>query len=118
MTDIAPKPLPLADVRVVEFTHMIMGPSCGMLLADLGAEVIKVEPLKGDNTRRMPGSGAGFFAVFNRNKQSLAVNMDDARGRRVSAELRGINRPDQQGRCPKPATPLSTEHPSTPPGCI
>ena len=87
MTDTAPKPLPLADVRVVEFTHMIMGPSCGMLLADLGAEVIKVEPLKGDNTRRMPGSGAGFFAVFNRNKQSLAVNMDDARGREIVMKL-------------------------------
>jgi crotonobetainyl-CoA:carnitine CoA-transferase CaiB-like acyl-CoA transferase len=66
---------------------MIMGPSCGMVLADLGAEVIKVEPLKGDNTRRIPGSGAGFFAVFNRNKKSLAVNMDDPRGREVVMKL-------------------------------
>ncbi len=79
--------LPYAGIRVVEFTHMIMGPSCGMLLADLGAEVIKVEPLKGDNTRRIPGSGAGFFAVFNRNKKSLAVNMDDPRGREVVMKL-------------------------------
>ena len=54
--------LPLAGIRVVEFTHMVMGPTCGMVLADLGAEVIKVEPLAGDNTRRLLGSGAGFFA--------------------------------------------------------
>ena len=81
------RPLPYAGIRVVEFTHMIMGPSCGMVLADLGAEVIKVEPLKGDNTRRIPGSGAGFFAVFNRNKKSLAVDMDDPRGREVVLKL-------------------------------
>jgi hypothetical protein len=54
--------LPLAGLRVVEFTHMVMGPTCGMILADLGAEVIKVEPLAGDSTRRLLGSGAGFFA--------------------------------------------------------
>jgi len=87
MTPPPAKPLPLADLRVVEFTHMIMGPSCGMVLADLGAEVIKVEPIKGDNTRNLPGSGAGFFAVFNRNKKSLAVNMDDARGREIVMKL-------------------------------
>ena len=87
MTPPPAKPLPLADVRVVEFTHMIMGPSCGMVLADLGAEVIKVEPIKGDNTRNLPGSGAGFFAVFNRNKKSLAVNMDDPRGREIVMKL-------------------------------
>jgi crotonobetainyl-CoA:carnitine CoA-transferase CaiB-like acyl-CoA transferase len=50
--------LPLAGIRVVEFTHMVMGPTCGMILADLGAEVIKVEPLAGDNTRRLLGSKA------------------------------------------------------------
>ena len=55
------RPLPLAGLRVVEFTHMVMGPTCGMLLGDLGAEVIKVEPIDGDNTRRLLGSGAGFF---------------------------------------------------------
>ncbi len=87
MTQTPAKPLPLADLRVVEFTHMIMGPSCGMVLADLGAEVIKVEPIKGDNTRNLPGSGAGFFAVFNRNKRSLAVNMDDPRGREIVIKL-------------------------------
>ena len=61
--------LPLDGVRGVEFTHMVMGPTCGMVLADLGAEVIKVEPLAGDSTRRLLGSGAGFFALFNRNKK-------------------------------------------------
>jgi len=58
--------LPLAGVRVVEMTHMVMGPTCGMVLGDLGAEVIKVEPIEGDNTRRLLGSGAGFFPNFRR----------------------------------------------------
>ena len=80
-------PLPLAGVRVVEFTHMVMGPTCGMVLADLGAEVIKVEPVQGDATRRLLGSGAGFFATFNRNKQSLAVDVHDVRGREVVFKL-------------------------------
>jgi crotonobetainyl-CoA:carnitine CoA-transferase CaiB-like acyl-CoA transferase len=79
--------LPLHGIRVIEFTHMVMGPTCGLVLADLGAEVIKVEPIKGDATRRLLGSGAGFFAAFNRNKQSLAVNMDDQRGREVVLRL-------------------------------
>ena len=79
--------LPLAGLRVVEFTHMVMGPTCGMILADLGAEVIKVEPLGGDNTRRLLGSGAGFFAMFNRNKKSLAVDTHDARGREIVLRL-------------------------------
>ena len=72
--------LPLTGVRVVEFTHMVMGPTCGMMLADLGAEVIKIEPVQGDNTRRLKGSGAGFFTMFNRNKKSLPVNLQDPRG--------------------------------------
>jgi crotonobetainyl-CoA:carnitine CoA-transferase CaiB-like acyl-CoA transferase len=79
--------LPLAGIRVVEFTHMVMGPTCGMILADLGAEVIKVEPLGGDSTRRLIGSGAGFFPLFNRNKKSLAVDIGDARGREVVLRL-------------------------------
>src|SRR3954449_5066598 len=67
--------LPLTGIRVVEFTHMVMGPSCGMILGDLGAEVIKVEPPGGDKTRTMIGSGAGFFRVFNRNKKSVVADL-------------------------------------------
>ena len=74
-------PLPLAGIRVVEFTHMVMGPTCGLVLADLGADVIKVEPAPdGDNTRRLGGAGAGFFALANRNKRSLAVDLKAADG--------------------------------------
>ncbi|MDI9334675.1 MAG: CaiB/BaiF CoA-transferase family protein [Cytophagales bacterium] len=73
-------PLPLAGIRVIEFTHMVMGPTCGMLLADLGADVIKVEPIKGDNTRRLLGSGAGFFPLYNRNKRSFAVDLKTPEG--------------------------------------
>ena len=79
--------LPLEGVRVVEFTHMVMGPTCGMVLADLGAEVIKVEPLAGDNTRRLLGSGAGFFPLFNRNKKSLAVDLHRPEGRELVLRL-------------------------------
>ena len=75
-----PSELPLAGLRVVELTHMVMGPTCGMVLADLGAEVIKVEPLEGDNTRRLRGSGAGFFAMFNRNKHSIALDLKRPEG--------------------------------------
>ena len=82
-----PEPLPLAGIRVVECTHMVMGPTCGMVLADLGAEVIKVEPTAGDRTRQLLGSGAGFFGLFNRNKRSLAVDLDDPRGREVVLRL-------------------------------
>ena len=49
--------LPLAGLKVVEFTHMVMGPAVGVILADLGAESIKIEPLGGDNTRRLKGFG-------------------------------------------------------------
>ncbi len=73
--------LPLSGLRVVEFAHMVMGPTCGLILADLGAEVIKVEPApEGDNTRRLLGSGAGFFAISNRNKRSLAVDLKSGEG--------------------------------------
>lgn len=76
-----PKALPLAGVRVVEFSHMVMGPTCGLVLADLGADVIKIEPVgAGDNTRRLPGSGAGFFPTYNRNKRSLAVDLKAPEG--------------------------------------
>ncbi|WP_175650065.1 CaiB/BaiF CoA transferase family protein [Pseudomonas sp. Marseille-P9899] len=79
--------LPLDGVRVVEMSHMVMGPTCGMILADLGAEVIKVEPLKGDGTRRLLGAGAGFFRTFNRNKQSIAVDVESAEGRDAVLKL-------------------------------
>jgi crotonobetainyl-CoA:carnitine CoA-transferase CaiB-like acyl-CoA transferase len=73
-------PLPYEGIRVVEFTHMVMGPTCGMILADLGAEVIKVEPIDGDKTRNLIGSGAGFFPMFNRNKKSIAVDIKTPAG--------------------------------------
>jgi len=79
--------LPLDGVRVVEFAHMVMGPSCGLVLADLGAEVVKVEPLEGDNTRRLEAAGAGFFPIFNRNKKSLAVDLKSDAGRAVVLRL-------------------------------
>jgi crotonobetainyl-CoA:carnitine CoA-transferase CaiB-like acyl-CoA transferase len=79
--------LPLEGIRVVEFAHMVMGPSCGLALADLGAEVIKVEPLAGDNTRRLEAAGIGFFPVFNRNKKSLAVDLQKPEGREVVLRL-------------------------------
>ncbi|MGH9576063.1 MAG: CaiB/BaiF CoA transferase family protein, partial [Terriglobales bacterium] len=75
-----PPRLPLDGLRVVEFAHMVMGPTCGLVLADLGAEVIKVEPLEGDNTRRLVGAGAGFYPIFNRNKKSLAVDIKSKKG--------------------------------------
>ncbi len=68
---------------------MVMGPSCGLVLADLGAEVIKVEPPQGDNTRRLEAAGSGFFPVFNRNKKSFAVDLQQAQGRELVLKLLG-----------------------------
>jgi len=79
--------LPLDGVPVVEFAHMVMGPSCGLVLADLGAEVVKIEPLKGDNTRRLEHAGSGFFPVFNRNKKSLAVDLQQPEGNKLVLKL-------------------------------
>ncbi|MCX7931738.1 MAG: CoA transferase, partial [Rhodovarius sp.] len=73
--------LPLAGVRVVEFSHMVMGPTCGLVLADLGAEVIKVEPPGGDRTRSLTANGAGFFAALSRNKKSVVADVDHPEGR-------------------------------------
>ena len=86
--------LPLSGVRVVEFSHMVMGPSCGLILADLGAEVIKVEPpgkpdKPGDPTRYLTNSGAGFFAAFNRNKKSVILDMESADGLAAAIKLVG-----------------------------
>jgi crotonobetainyl-CoA:carnitine CoA-transferase CaiB-like acyl-CoA transferase len=66
---------------------MVMGPTCGMVLGDLGAEVIKIEPMDGDKTRGLLGSGAGFFSMFNRNKKSIAVNINTPAGRKIVQEL-------------------------------
>jgi crotonobetainyl-CoA:carnitine CoA-transferase CaiB-like acyl-CoA transferase len=79
--------LPLAGVRVVEFSHMIMGPSCGLVLGDLGADIVKVEPTSGDNTRQLPGTGAGFFVSFNRNKKSLALDIKSPKGLALAKRL-------------------------------
>jgi crotonobetainyl-CoA:carnitine CoA-transferase CaiB-like acyl-CoA transferase len=88
MTD-QPNDLPLSGVRVVEFTHMVMGPTCGMILADLGAEVIKVEPPGGDKTRNLPGLGIGFFRSFNRNKKSVVLDIHTPEGLASARELIG-----------------------------
>jgi len=87
MTDVDRAPQPLAGIRVVEFTHMVMGPTCGMVLADMGAETIKVEPIDGDRTRRLLGAGAGFFPMFNRNKRSIAIDLRQTEGVEVARKL-------------------------------
>lgn len=81
-------PRPLEGVRVVEFSQMVMGPACGLILAELGAEVIKVEPTpKGDRTRYLPGLASGFFTAFNRSKKSIALDMKTPEGRAVVDRL-------------------------------
>jgi len=77
----------LAGIRVVEFSHMVMGPSIGVILADLGADVIKVEPEGGDRTRQLLGSGAGYFPMFNRNKRSICLDLKSERGLRIARKL-------------------------------
>ena len=77
----------LSDLKVIEFTHMIMGPAVGLMLADLGADVIKVEPVGGDKTRRLRGAGAGYFPMFNRNKRSICLNIKTESGAKIAREL-------------------------------
>lgn len=89
---IASDPLPLTGIRVAEFGHTILGPSCGMILADLGADVIKIEPPEGDRTRRLKGFGTGYFGFFNRNKRSLALDLKSTAGQ--AAALRLVQRSD------------------------
>lgn len=79
--------LPLTGLRVVEFTHMVMGPAVGAILADMGAEVIKVEPIGGDQTRRLLGSGAGYFPMYNRNKRSIALDLKKPEGLGIARRL-------------------------------
>ncbi|MFN7175036.1 MAG: CoA transferase, partial [Thermaurantiacus tibetensis] len=78
---------PLEGIRVVEFTHMVMGPAAGQILADLGAEVVKVEPLGGDATRRLLGSGAGYFPMYNRGKKSICLDLKQAEGLAAAIDL-------------------------------
>ncbi len=80
-------PKPLAGVKVVEFTHMVMGPAAGLVFSDLGADVIKVEPIGGDKTRRLRGSGAGYFSMYNRNKKSLSVDLKSKEGAEIALRL-------------------------------
>jgi len=88
MTEANAASLPLADIRVLEFTQNIMGPSAGLILADLGADVIKVEPAPaGDSTRQLSGFAAGFFGYFNRNKRSIAVDLKHPAGRALVHKL-------------------------------
>jgi len=79
--------LPLAGLKVVEFTHMVMGPSIGLILGDLGADVVKVEPEGGDHTRRLLGSGAGYFPMFNRNKRSICLDLKSDEGKAAARRL-------------------------------
>ena len=79
--------LPLDGVRVVEMTHMVMGPTCGMILAQLGAEVIKVEPPVGDKTRSLGGMGVSFFPLFNRGKRSVVLDLAKAEDRETMDRL-------------------------------
>lgn len=82
-------PTPLAGIRVVEFTHMVMGPVVGHILAGLGAAVVRIEPIGGDSTRRLKGSGAGYFPMYNRGKQSICLDLKSAEGLAVARDLVG-----------------------------
>jgi formyl-CoA transferase len=111
-------PLPLEGVRVIEFTHMVMGPTCGMVLADLGAEVIKIEPPGGDRTRDLPGLGRGFFRTFNRNKKSVALDVQTPEGLATARELVATCdvllenfRPGQMGKLGLDYATLAVSHP-------
>ena len=80
--------LPLTGLRVLEFSHTVMGPTAGLVLADLGCDVVKVEPAPdGDHTRRLPGFAIGFFGYLNRNKRSLAVDLKTTEGQALVERL-------------------------------
>ena len=81
-------PAPLAGIRVLELSHTVMGPTAGLVLADLGADVIKVEPApKGDHTRGLGGFAAGFFSAFNRNKRGIALDLKQKEGQQAFHRL-------------------------------
>ncbi|MFY8090172.1 MAG: CaiB/BaiF CoA transferase family protein [Chitinophagaceae bacterium] len=79
--------LPLQNIKVLEFTHAVMGPTTGLLLADMGAEVIHIEPLEGDATRRLKGFGTGYFPFYSRNKKSLAIDLKSTEGKEIIYKL-------------------------------
>ena len=79
--------LPLAGIKIIEFSHLVMGPVTGVILADLGATVTKVEPIGGDKTRNLTGSGAGYFPMYNRNKRSICIDLKSDDGRDVAYRL-------------------------------
>ncbi len=80
-------PEPLKGITVIEFTHMVMGPTVGHILAGLGADVVRVEPIGGDQTRRLIGSGAGYFPMYNRGKQSICLDLKSENGLAVAKDL-------------------------------
>ncbi|HEY9092609.1 CaiB/BaiF CoA-transferase family protein [Parasphingorhabdus sp.] len=80
-------PTPLAGLKVVEFTHMVMGPAVGAILASLGAEVIRIEPMGGDRTRTLVGSGSGYFPMYNRHKKSICLNLKSDKGLEIAKKL-------------------------------
>jgi crotonobetainyl-CoA:carnitine CoA-transferase CaiB-like acyl-CoA transferase len=79
--------LPLQNIKVLEFTHAVMGPTTGLLLADMGAEVIHIEPPQGDETRRLKGFGTGYFPFYSRNKKSLAIDIKSEEGKKIIYQL-------------------------------
>ncbi|MEZ5737127.1 MAG: CaiB/BaiF CoA-transferase family protein [Novosphingobium sp.] len=83
----ASAPAPLAEIKVVEFTHMVMGPAVGHILASLGAEVIRIEPIGGDKTRNLLGSGSGYFPMYNRGKKSICLDLKSPEGLAVARDL-------------------------------
>lgn len=79
---------PLSGIKVVDFGHTVMGPSCSVILADLGADVVKIEPSPGgDPTRALKGFGTGYFGYFNRNKRSVALNLKTQEGLEIAKKL-------------------------------
>ena len=78
---------PLSGIKVIEMTHMVMGPAVGSILGDLGADVIKIEPVTGDKTRKLKKSGSGYFLTYNRNKRSIALDVKTSEGREVVLKL-------------------------------
>ncbi|MEM6344295.1 MAG: CaiB/BaiF CoA-transferase family protein [Bacteroidota bacterium] len=79
--------LPLQGIKVLEFTHAVMGPTTGLLLAEMGAEVIHIEPITGDYTRELKGFGSGFFDMYSRSKKSLSIDLKQSEGKEIIYRL-------------------------------